>query len=238
MTELIDTFHGGNVRDAARHIGIPQQTLNRIARGGYKQSPRADALEMIAAAYPGVTVDWLLTGHGVGPRKVDEGGRPITAARLRWEAVVQRLLAAFDAASGESPVDRGLTREGERTLLRSGLRALTVGPSLLAATAIGVAGEMDKRRAARHIEHLRASFDGAAQFWADFFERAIEIEGEDRVINGLRRHLSLLLIGFSDLHAAEELAKKPDWFRGYAEFLQRNEAKGSPSVRPQDSASS
>jgi transcriptional regulator with XRE-family HTH domain len=231
---LIDTFHGGNVMDAARHIGLPQQTLNRIARGKFKQSPRADALEAIASKYPGVTVDWLLNGRGAGPQKVDAEGRPITASRLRWHGIEAQLIAAFDEAARGSRAERGLSRENERKLLETGLSTLAMAP-LLATAAIGTSGEMDKRRGARHLEHLRTSLDGAAQYWADFFERLIEIEGVDQVVDGLRKHLPWLILGFSEIHTAERLAKEPGWLRSYAEFLRRDEVKGSsPS---QDSAS-
>jgi hypothetical protein len=66
IQQLIRARHEGNVLAAARFIGIPQRTLAAIYSGQVK-SPRAAVLERISAAYPGVTLDWLVRGIGEGP---------------------------------------------------------------------------------------------------------------------------------------------------------------------------
>lgn len=56
---------GGSVNAAAKAIGLPQQTLDRIVRGQHR-APQVKTLQRIADFY-GTTVDWLMTGRGDGP---------------------------------------------------------------------------------------------------------------------------------------------------------------------------
>src|SRR5688500_17216052 len=70
LKALVQRWDRGSVNAAARRIGLNQQTLDRIARGEVK-NPRSDALQAIAKTYR-VSVDWLLTGEGHGPRVDDD----------------------------------------------------------------------------------------------------------------------------------------------------------------------
>lgn len=91
---LVDRYWGGSVYGAARDLGIPQQTLQRIVTGE-TLNPRVRVLERIAAGCD-TTVDWLLTGKGPEPPEADSEGGQLTGSRIRLRSVLDRLGAAGD----------------------------------------------------------------------------------------------------------------------------------------------
>lgn len=76
---VVDRWWNGSVRKAADRAGIPQQTLDRIARGE-SQNPRGAVLQRFAQRN-NISVEWLLTGSGKGPEDADAA-----AASLQDEA--------------------------------------------------------------------------------------------------------------------------------------------------------
>ena len=84
VLRLVEDSHGGNVRAAARDIGVPQQTLQRIVRGS-GASPRVDTLQRIARFYR-TSVDWLLTGEGAGPNATER-----YAEAFQWLEILRSL---------------------------------------------------------------------------------------------------------------------------------------------------
>ncbi|MGI9076092.1 MAG: hypothetical protein ACR2G6_02040 [Gemmatimonadaceae bacterium] len=66
VKEIVDVHHHGSVTAAARAMRIPQRTLARIVTG--KSQIPADAIPRIAMLYS-LSLDWLLTGEGSGPKR-------------------------------------------------------------------------------------------------------------------------------------------------------------------------
>jgi len=108
LRTLIDEVYNGSVSAAAREAGLEQRTLANIVSGATKQ-PRGDALVQLSRLF-GVSVDWLLTGSGEGPR----GQLPLALAveHARWGAsllalelpddvldIMRHLPLAIDAAT-------------------------------------------------------------------------------------------------------------------------------------------
>lgn len=92
---LIDTYWEGNVNRAAKALGIPQPTLQRIG-SGKTPNPRVKLLQQIASGC-NVSTDWLLTGKGEGPPSQDEKGRYPSGSLLRWDRVVDSLGLSYEA---------------------------------------------------------------------------------------------------------------------------------------------
>lgn len=86
--ELVSQFASENA--AAKELGIPQTTLNRILKEerGY---PRADTLQKIADYFE-TTVDWILTGRGTSPMR----GPHRIAEKRQWEQIA-KAIAGDDA---------------------------------------------------------------------------------------------------------------------------------------------
>jgi transcriptional regulator with XRE-family HTH domain len=89
VTTLIGRVNGGSVNAAAKAIGIPQPTLNRIA-SGKTVSPRLDVVQQLASYYK-VSVDWLLNGGG-HQQPIDELARALVSIEwLAWRRCVDSL---------------------------------------------------------------------------------------------------------------------------------------------------
>lgn len=69
ITQLIDHEFAGSENAAAKEIGIPQPTLNRIT-SGQRTLPHTSTLLKIAETF-GASLDWLVNGTGRGPRCLD-----------------------------------------------------------------------------------------------------------------------------------------------------------------------
>lgn len=90
IKKLVDsTFPSVNA--AAKAIGIPQQTLDRIVRGQHR-APRVETLQQIADFYD-TTVDWLLNGRGAAP----------SIATARHARLVHEVRAFVDKHRDELP---------------------------------------------------------------------------------------------------------------------------------------
>ena len=111
--------------DFAEVVGIERSTYDKMEKGPNK--PSADNLEKIAARYPDINLNWLLTGHGemllsrlpapgptTGPETVAHGDTLIQlaraealvgsqAAQLAAQAVqIERLWAELGKSGGSS----------------------------------------------------------------------------------------------------------------------------------------
>lgn len=66
---VIDAFEGGNSARFALKVGISKYAVCRMCAGTASVSPHAAA---ITAAYPLVSMVWLLTGEGRAPLSLSE----------------------------------------------------------------------------------------------------------------------------------------------------------------------
>lgn len=66
---VIDAFEGGNSARFARKVGISKYAVCRMCAGTASVAPHAAA---ITAAYPLVSMAWLLTGEGNPPLSLSE----------------------------------------------------------------------------------------------------------------------------------------------------------------------
>lgn len=77
---VIDMFEGGNASRFAQRLGISKYAVSRMCNGTASVAPHAAA---ITAAYPLVSMAWLLSG---------EGKPPLTLSELeRVERLVEKL---------------------------------------------------------------------------------------------------------------------------------------------------
>ena len=76
LRELVGQVHGGNLREAALHTGLPYPTLRQLYRGETTE-PSMSTLARLADAY-GLPVDWFLgrSAGAVGPAMGWEGILP------------------------------------------------------------------------------------------------------------------------------------------------------------------
>lgn len=80
---VIDMFEGGNASRFAQRLGISKYAVSRMCNGTASVAPHAAA---ITAAYPLVSMAWLLTGEGKPPLTLSELDRvEKTAERLHGE---------------------------------------------------------------------------------------------------------------------------------------------------------
>lgn len=84
---LVRRGHRGNVKRAAKEMGLEQRTLAAIIQGQTK-NPSADSVQKIAA-YFGVPMEWLLTGEGQSPIEEDPFGQ--RAEVIQWYDLVLSL---------------------------------------------------------------------------------------------------------------------------------------------------
>lgn len=166
---LVDYYWDGSVNRAASALGIPQQTLNRIATG-HTPNPRATLVSKIASG-SNVSLDWLLKGKGAGPTLDDAHGRPITGAEMRLNGVLDRL------GAGDS--------------LRSSVQLMAFGPFWAAGLLAGSSQSRSTKSLTR--EALEASLDT----WADLLEAAIKESGARRVLKLCEENEPLVALGFS-----------------------------------------
>ena len=158
---MIDRLCDGSVNRAARQMGIPQQTLQRIASGD-TSNPRATVLAQIAK-FAATTVEYLLTGEGAGPLLIDGRGRPRSGGIARFRRIVASLFP-------------------ERGGLREHLDDGVFGPLgfywVIAPPTFDSRGREKPRR---NLKTLGRVQDTVAEAWADLLEDAIAVFGPDTV---------------------------------------------------------
>ena len=161
VQQVIDRLCEGSVNRAARQLGIPQQTLQRIASGD-TPNPRANVLAQIAK-FAGTTVEYLLTGEGTGPQAVDGRGRPRSGGVARWLRIVASLYP-------------------ERGGVREHLDDLVFGPLgfywVIAPPSFDSRGREKPRR---NLKSLGRVQDNVAEAWANLLEDALAVFGPDTV---------------------------------------------------------
>lgn len=130
VRSLIDKVHGGSVSLAARDIGLPQQTLDKIATG-VVASPRNKALSAIANFYR-CRVGWLIAGEGKLPGilAIDPAPDLPMSEFLRWLLLIETLdpstslretltaiPGATHAASAGTRISSGISEKAEKRFL-------------------------------------------------------------------------------------------------------------------------
>jgi len=86
---LVDQVWSGSVNAAAKDLGVPQSTLQRVVDGAIA-SPRTNFTEAFRLGLD-VSSDWLIAGVGTGPQGRDSRGRPLVAGVPRWRRAVRSL---------------------------------------------------------------------------------------------------------------------------------------------------
>ena len=162
MQEIIDLYWMGNVKAAAKQLGIPQNNLYRIV-SGETPNPRANVLAKIAK-FAGSTVEYLLTGEGRGPQTLDAQGRPKSGARSRWYALVDSLYP-------------------ERGGVREVLDDLPWGLGGLYEALVPQRFDRSGKALPRQVELQlpRETFLGIGYAWCDVLEEAVRVLGADVV---------------------------------------------------------
>ena len=143
---VVDVF-GGNEAQAARAVGVPQQTLNRILTGKVKD-PSASTLQKLARGF-GVPTAWLL---GEGPSHLGN------AAITNWYHLLKRYYRASTAsdaawlkrARGKSPVAKKAIELAKSTSLTLVCQSWVMDTDLRGTT---------PRADRRHMEAVRAMFE-------------------------------------------------------------------------------
>lgn len=95
---LVDHVWSGSVNAAAKDLGVPQSTLQRVVDGAIA-APRTNFTEAFRLGLD-VSSDWLIAGVGTGPQGRDSRGRPLVAGVPRWRRAV-RSLQLDDARADE-----------------------------------------------------------------------------------------------------------------------------------------
>lgn len=184
VTELIRRFYDGNVLGSARAIGMPANTLDRIARG-VTPNPRAGALSKIAEHFD-TTVDWLLTGRGDAPWE--------SAFFRRNGADPERAVSWFQwskAAKAFSPEHDDLSLLLLQLLAASGQFVISVGQG--AARATGRSRNRDRRWLERLVSDVGAR---SAREWSYVLSSLNDRYGASAVAESLSRHFDDLAVGF------------------------------------------
>lgn len=166
VRSIVDLYWEGSVNAAAAAMGIPQQTLQRVA-SGKTVNPRVSVLDAIAKGSR-ASVDWLLTGEGRAPQPKDERDRFISGGSARWFRLVESLYP-----------QRGGVREV--------LDDVPFGPTHFVEILVADAGGNKRLGTARKwregtLQRLQAS---CAEAWAELLEEAIAAFGADAVRNQL-----------------------------------------------------
>lgn len=207
VQQIVDAYWGGSVNAAAIALGIPQQTLQRVATG-VTLEPRVRVLDAIAKGAR-TSVDWLLNGNGQGPQSQDETGRPVSGGTAHWDRVLRLLYP-------------------EREFVGDLLREVPFAPITFAAR-IGERLDADSPRG-RNRSHSRPLFesslravDACSVAWAKLLEDAISAYGAATVRERLAPMVMLAAGGFttfSMLHGetasgrAEAKRYLADWEKG------------------------
>lgn len=199
---LVSLNAGGNVRSAARRIGISHPALLALLRGN--ASPRAGTLAKIADAYQ-VSRGWLLDGEGDGPNSELSSRSEASAA---WDELVYDL-------------DLGM----QATLVMLNFPTLTdvvtnlfVSPDLMRLDPNQGDTELDRRYRSIGGEVRRAS-DEERTAWTRLFQRWIDVAGAAHVRKVILKHLD----GF---RSREFRVNGENGRSGLAEALQELAVKG------------
>ena len=160
VQEIVELYWAGTVKAAAKQLGIPHNTLYRIASGG-TPNPRANVLAKIAK-FSGTTVEYLLSGDGRGPQALDSQGRPMNGAAFRWYALVDVL---YPERGGVGEVLDGLPWGlGGLCMLLAPMRFDRSGNAL-----------------PRQVELPNETMLGIGHSWCDVLEEALRVLGADAV---------------------------------------------------------
>ena len=154
---LVNAYHGGNINEAARDVGVAQPTLARLLGrvGGRPPNPSAAVLRLIADHYE-ASIDWLLTGEGRGPG-LDPAREIPGADVLRWRSVLRRLQLPRDVLETWLLVP-GASWRAARLGLPGGYQLFSSGHTITAA--------------------MRAAFRAGYDEWVAFMNAVIEAKGE------------------------------------------------------------
>lgn len=194
VRELIDEFHAGSLRKAARDLGIPVTTLFQVV--GDQRQPRAETLRTIARYYM-VSADWLLTGEGLGPVYASDARgavalherpwkTPASAGWLTWKFLL------FD-------------RIGLPPGVREDWNLVPVTPLVAAAgKSFGSSGRGKPNSAKAEIaaathDALIAAVDSSCRAWHGYFSALVELFGVDAVRDYMVGQHDYARLGFNPL---------------------------------------
>lgn len=64
LTAIIEHFANGNEKRFAESIGVKPAVINNYTKGKQQSKPGFEVLQKIAAAYPSLNIEWILSGKG------------------------------------------------------------------------------------------------------------------------------------------------------------------------------
>ncbi len=164
---LVDRIWRGSVNWAARDLGVPQSSLQRVVDGTIT-SPRTHFAEAFRVGL-GVSTDWLIAGVGISPGDFDEAGLPLVAGVPRWRRTVAGLT-----------LDDSLA-EHVRELPYSVWRASTV---------------LSRAQGKEPSEVAKESLTQSLEAWSNVFE-ALSAPKVTDLRDALRKCPELVRLGFS-----------------------------------------
>lgn len=178
MQAVVEQFWAGNVKAAAKQLGIPQNTLYRIV-SGETPNPRANVLAKIAK-FSGTTVEYLLSGEGRAPQSKDERDRFISGGSARWFRLVESLYP-----------QRGGVREV--------LDDVPFGPTRFVEILVAETDRNKRLGTGRKwregtLQRLQAS---CVEAWAELLEEAIAAFGADAIRKRLDANEIVVAAGFT-----------------------------------------
>jgi hypothetical protein len=194
MKLLIDQYWGGSVNRAAGDLGVKQPTLHRIVKG-LTPNPRYKILEQIVSRLPPgtTTVDWLASGRGNAPPKVDRYGKPISASSIQFNRAVARL--DLDEATLTSVIMLPYAPLLFAVLAEADVSCREPDDVLLDADDT-------------HLGYSHAAWDATFAAWAEFLDEAIDRHGATAVRSMLQRRLQVVAMGFSMFGVVYDQATK------------------------------
>ena len=177
---LVDLYHSGNIRGAARELGIPHTTLFQIMNGD--RQPRLDLVRKLASYYR-VSADWLLMGQGEGPAET------LTAGWLAWRDLLDTLALTPPALSGWTLLPAGGVTSLHNALTRSG------------------APSAEKNTLRKKLDHAYlTAMDDSCRTWHRYISELESVFGRD-VLRRYMEHASVFAaLGFSE--SAREMVRE------------------------------
>ena len=208
---LVDRYWGGSVNAAAVHIGVPQQTLHRIATGK-TPNPRIAVVARIAEVCR-VTPDWLVSGKGVSPPLTDEHGRAISGTYFRFRNILARI--------GVSPS------------LHLALDDLCSAPLWMA---LGMIDGVEEP----FSPAMNAALEACAtctEAWSDMLEAAVDQQGAEAVLKSLAESEPLIALGHTSFGMDLWFSRQRRGIAGhYKAFLRKRERRTRPKLSPRRGA--
>lgn len=181
----------GSVNACAKAIGIPQSTLDRIARGE-RGLPRTETLQLIAEFFD-TSVDWLITGQGRPPSESHSWNIIPQAEAKLWDKLIRSLSASPELLSALA------------SLPKAAMNATFNLPLAL----IRESGEDYERNEPELRRRYRDAIAHEYLAWIGLLETWLEVFGKERTLKVLTRYIEEVARGFRTPARASGLTVEP-----------------------------